>query len=189
MIKQTGTVAIVKNAVPAGTQQKSFLNNVEYAVYRTDTGKGAEIFAFVIAFAAIFLFAVFTSVNFFFRVGKDKYLIQTLLDGSDAARVLAFDNICDLLWKLQDSFFNDLLVFDDVDGDNVIDETEDVQVEVFDRAFYFDDVLDAHLVALCIFDDGNGAIKFVEFQVMIDGHGFAGLDMVKYETFVKCSNV
>ena len=54
MIKQTGTVAIVKNAVPAGTQQKSFLNNVEYAVYRTDTGKGAEIFAFVIAFAAIF---------------------------------------------------------------------------------------------------------------------------------------
>ena len=74
-------------------------------------------------------------------------------------------------------------------GDVVIDETEDVQIKVFNRAFYFDDVLDAHLVALCIFDDGNGAVKFVEFQVMIDGHGFAGLDMVKYETFVKCSNV
>ena len=84
---------------------------------------------------------------------------------------------------------DDLLVFDDVDGDVVIDETEDVQVEVFDRAFYFDDVLDTHLVALCIFDDGNGAVKFVEFQVMIDCHGFAGLDMVKYKTFVKCSNV
>ena len=68
-------------------------------------------------------------------------------------------------------FLNDLLVFDDVDGDVVIDETEDVQVKVFDRAFYFDDVLDAHLVALCIFDDGNGAVKFVEFQVMIDRHG------------------
>ena len=74
-------------------------------------------------------------------------------------------------------------------GDVVIDETEDVQVEVLNRAFYFDDVLDAHLVALCIFDDGNGAVKFVEFQVMINGHGFAGLDMVKYETFVKCSNI
>ena len=78
-----------------------------------------------ITFAAIFLFTVFASVNFFFRVGKDKYLIQTLLDGSDAARVLAFDNICDLLWKFQDPFLNDLLVFDDVDGDVVIDETED----------------------------------------------------------------
>mgnify|MGYP000487284946 CR=1 FL=1 len=74
-------------------------------------------------------------------------------------------------------------------GDVVIDETEDVQVEVLDRAFYLDDVLDTHFVALGILDDGNGAVKFVEFQVMINSHGFAGLDMVKYETFVKCSNV
>jgi hypothetical protein len=142
-----------------------------------------------IAFAAIFLFAVFTSVNFFLRVGKDKYLIQTLLDGSDAARVLAFDNICDLLWKLQDSFFNDLLVFDDIDSDVVIDETENVQVKVFDWAFYFDDVLDTHFVALGILDDGNGAVKLIKLQIMIDGHGFAGLDVVEYETFVKCSNI
>ena len=74
-------------------------------------------------------------------------------------------------------------------GDVVIDETEDVQVEVLDRAFYLDDVLDTHFVALGILDDGNGAVKFVEFQVMINSHGFAGLDMVKYETFVKCSNI
>ena len=132
----------------------------------------------MIAFATIFLFAVFTSVNFFLRVGKDKYLIQTLLDGSDAARVLAFDNICDLLWKLQDSFFNDILVLDDVDGDVVIDETENVQVKVFDRAFYLDDVLDTHFVALGILDDGNGAVKFIKLQIMIDSHGLACFDMV-----------
>ena len=142
-----------------------------------------------IAFTAIFLLTILTSVNFLLRVSEDEYVIQALLDGSDAAWVLAFDDVCDLFWKFQDPFLNDLLVFDDVDGDVVIDETEDVQVEVLDRAFYFDDVLDAHLVALCIFDDGNGAVKFVEFQVVINGHGFAGLDMVKYETFVKCSNV
>ena len=142
-----------------------------------------------IAFTAIFLLTILTSVNFLLRVSEDEYVIQALLDGSDAAWVLAFDDVCDLFWKFQDPFLNDLLVFDDVDGDVVIDETEDVQVEVLDRAFYFDDVLDAHLVALCIFDDGNGAVKFVEFQVMINGHGFAGLDMVKYETFVKCSNI
>ena len=44
-------------------------------------------------------------------------------------------------------------------------------------------------IALCIFDDCNCAVKFVKFQVMIDCHGFAGLDMVKDKTFVKCSNV
>ena len=103
---------------------------------------------------------------------------QSLLDGSDAALVLAFDDVCDLFWKFQDPFLNDLLVFDDVDGDVVIDETEDVQVEVLDRAFYFDDVLDAHLVALCIFDDGNGAVKFIKLQIMIDSHGLACFDMV-----------
>ena len=116
-------------------------------------------------------------------------MIQALLDGSDAAWVLTFDDVCDLFWKFQDPFLNDLLVFDDVDGEVVIDETEDVHVEVLDRAFYLDDVLDTHFVALGILDDGNGAVKFVKFQVMINSHGFAGLDMVKYETFVKCSNV
>ena len=65
-------------------------------------------------------------------------------------------------------FLNDLIVFDDIDGDVVIDETEDVQVNVLDRAFYLDDVLYAHFVALGILDDGNGAVKFVESQVMID---------------------
>ena len=142
-----------------------------------------------IAFTAIFLLTILTSVNFLLRVSEDEYVIQALLDGSDAAWVLTFDDVCDLFWKFQDPFLNDLLVFDDVDGDVVIDETEDVQVEVLDRAFYLDDVLDTHFVALGILDDGNGAVKFVEFQVMINGHGFAGLDMVKYETFVKCSNV
>ena len=91
--------------------------------------------------------------------------------------------------RFRSSFFNDLLIFDDIDGNVVIDETEDVQVKVLDRAFDLDDVLVAHFVALGILDDGNGAVKFVEFQVMIDCHGFAGLDMVQYETFVKCSDI
>ena len=137
----------------------------------------------------MFLLTILTSVNFLLRVGKDEYVIQTLLDGSDAARVLAFDDVCDLFWKFQDPFLNDLLVFDDVDGDVVIDETENVQVKVFDRAFYLDDVLDTHFVALGILDDGNGAVKLIKLQIMIDGHSFAGLDVVEYETFVKCSNI
>ena len=79
-----------------------------------------------IAFTAIFLLTILTSVNFLLRVSEDEYVIQALLDGSDAAWVLAFDDVCDLFWKFQDPFLNDLLVFDDVDGDVVIDETEDV---------------------------------------------------------------
>ena len=142
-----------------------------------------------VTFSSVFLFAVFTSVNFILRIGKDKYLIQTLLNGSNAARIFALDDVCDLFWKFQDSFFNNLLVFDDVDGDVVIDEAEDVQIKILDRAFYFNDVLDAHLVALCIFDDGNSTVKFIKFQIMIDCHGFSGFDVVEYETFVKCSNI
>ena len=116
-------------------------------------------------------------------------MIQTLLDGSDAARILTFNNVCDLFRKFQFSFFNDLFIFNDVDGDVVIDKAEDIQIKVFNRTLYFDDIFDTHFVALCIFDDGNGTVQFIQFQVMIDRHGFTGFDMVEYETFVKCSNI
>ena len=64
-----------------------------------------------ITFSSVFLFTVFTSVNFFFRVSKDKYLIEPLLNGSNATRVFAFDNVCDLFWKFQNPFFNNFFIF------------------------------------------------------------------------------
>ena len=63
-------------------------------------------------------------------------------------------------------------------GDVVIDETEDVQVEVLDRAFYFDNVLFAHLIAAGVLDDRNGTVKLVQLQIMINSHGLSSFDMV-----------
>ena len=44
----------------------------------------------LISVTSVFLFAIFASVNFVLLIGKNKYLVKALLDGSDAARVLAF---------------------------------------------------------------------------------------------------
>ena len=64
----------------------------------------------------IFFVAVSAAVNFLFFIGKDKDLIQSVLDRCDAARILAFDHIDDLFWKVQLFLVYDLTVFDDVDG-------------------------------------------------------------------------
>ena len=48
---------------------------------------------------------------------------QSLLDGSDTSGVAAFDDVLDLFGKYQFLLLYDLTVFDDVDGDVVVDET------------------------------------------------------------------
>ena len=50
----------------------------------------------LISVTSVFLFAIFASVNFVLLIGKNKYLVKALLDGSDAARVLAFDHVDNL---------------------------------------------------------------------------------------------
>ena len=69
-------------------------------------------------------------------------------------------------------------------GDVVIDETEDVQIKVFNRAFYFDDIFFSHFVAAGVFDDGNTAVQLIQFQIMVDGHALSCFDVVENHTFV-----
>ena len=47
---------------------------------------------------------------------------QSLLDGSDASGVAAFDDVFDLFGKYQFLFLHNLAVFDHVDGDVMVDE-------------------------------------------------------------------
>ena len=54
---------------------------------------------------------------------------QSLLDGSDASGVAAFDDVFDLFGKYQFLLLYDLTVFDDVDGDVVVDIAEDIKVD------------------------------------------------------------
>ena len=75
-----------------------------------------------IPFTSIFLLAILTPVNLILFICKNKNLIQSLLDGSDAARILAFDHVDNLLRKTKVFLLNNLLVLDDVYGDVVIDD-------------------------------------------------------------------
>ena len=62
---------------------------------------------------------------------------QSLLDGSDASGVAAFDDVLDLFGKYQFFLLYDLTVFDDVDGDVVVDECQYIQIQHIDITFYF----------------------------------------------------
>ena len=132
----------------------------------------------LVSVTSVLLLTVFTSVNFLLLIRQDKDLIQSLLDRSDAAWVLAADHVDNLLWKTKVFFLYDLLIFDDVHSDVVVDETKDIQIQVFDGTLYFDDVFFTHFVAAGILDDGNGTIQLIQLQIMINGHGLSGFDMV-----------
>ena len=80
-------------------------------------------------------------------------------------------------------------IFDNIDGDIVVNKTKGVKVNFVNRALDLDNVFFTHFVALCIFDDGNGAVEFIESQVFIDFHALAGFDVVQYETFVKSTDI
>ena len=81
-------------------------------------------------------------------------MIQLVFDGSDTAWILAFDHIFDLFRKRQRLFVDDFFIFNDIDRNVVIDESEDIQVDDVDRTFDCDDVLLSHLGALGVLDDG-----------------------------------
>ena len=71
---------------------------------------------------AVFLFAVFAAVDLFFLIGEDKYVGQSLLNGSDASGVAAFEDVGDLLGKSQGTLLHDVSVFDDVYRNVVVDD-------------------------------------------------------------------
>ena len=78
--------------------------------------------------AVILLFAVLAAVDLMFLIRKHEDVIQFLLDGSDASGVLAPYHVDNLLWKMETLLVNDLGILDNVDGDIVVNESKDVQV-------------------------------------------------------------
>ena len=146
------------------------------------------VFLFV-PVSSVFLFAVFAAIDLFFGIRQDENLIELLFYGSDTAGILAFDDVYDLFWWFQLSFFDDLFIFDDVDRDVMIDESYNVQIECIDGAFHLDDVFFAHLVAFGVFDDRDLVVCLVELQIVIDRHGFSGFDMVEDVSFVKSTYI
>ena len=58
----------------------------------------------------VFLLTIFTSVNLILLICQNKHLIQSLLDGSDAAGILTSDYVYNLLRKTKVFFLNNLLI-------------------------------------------------------------------------------
>ena len=109
-----------------------------------------------------FFFAVFTTVHFFFRIGQDENMWQSLFDGSDAARVFTLYDVFDFLWQGKLSFFHNSSVFDNVHCDGVINKTQNIQVQCINVTFHFQYIFSALFAAACVFDDCHGAVQFVK---------------------------
>ena len=58
------------------------------------------VFFALFASSVIFFFAVFTAVNFFFRICKYEDMIQSLLNRSDTTRIFTADHIADFVRKV-----------------------------------------------------------------------------------------
>lgn len=112
-----------------------------------------------------------------------------MLYGSDAPGIFAPDDISDLLWQVQAFLLNDLLVLDDIDGDIVINETENVQVHKINGALDLHDIFFAHLAALRIFDNGNAAVQLVQMEIFINVHTPSCLDVIQNKTFGNASYI
>ena len=108
--------------------------------------------------AVILLFAVLAAVDLVFLIRKHEDVIQFLLDGSDASGILAPYHVDNLFWKMKSLLVNDLGILDNVDGDVMINESKDVQINKVYGTFDLHDILLAHLVALGIFDDRDTAV-------------------------------
>ncbi len=139
--------------------------------------------------SAVFLFAVFAPVDLILLISEYEYVIQALLDGCDAARVFAADHIADLFGQFQIFLLDDLLIFDNVDRDVVIDKSEYVEIHEINGTFDLDDILSSHFVALSVLDDRHAAVQFIKVQIFVDIHTLSGLDVVEHETFGDASYI
>ena len=80
-------------------KDRAFINNGREDSDILPAGCFSDLF-FLLA-ALIFFFTVLAAVDLTLLVGKEEYLIKSLLDRSDTARVLAGDDIHELLRKIQ----------------------------------------------------------------------------------------
>lgn len=105
---------------------------------------------FFLLAALIFFFTVLAAVDLTLLVGKEEYLIESLLDRGDTARVFAGDDIHELLRKIQLLLCRRSFRLDDIDRDAVVNEAKHVQIQLVDRALDLDNVL-FPILLLCAF--------------------------------------
>jgi hypothetical protein len=90
---------------------------------------------------------------------------------------------------MEPAFFDHSAIFDDVAGDMMVDETDDIQVHLIQVAGDLDDILLAHLLAIGIFDDGYLAVQAAKVQIVVDIHALAGRDVIKNDAVLKTADI
>ena len=113
--------------------------------------------------------------------GQCEDLRQLLLNGGDAAGILAADDVGDALGQLELALFGALAVLDDVDGDAGVDIADDVPVKV-EHLIDLDDVLAAELAARNVLEQRDRAVELVKTEDVVELHRLAGGDVVDNDT-------
>ena len=65
--------------------------------------------------SVIFLFTVLAAIFFLLRIGQNEYMIQFLLDGSDAPWILQRITLVISFGSVRDFLIYNLLIFNDID--------------------------------------------------------------------------
>ena len=113
--------------------------------------------------------------------GQCEDLRQLLLNGGDAAGILAADDVGDALGQLELALFDALAVLDDVDGDAGVDIADDIPVKV-EHLIDLDDVLAAEFSARNFLEQRDGAVELVKTEDVVELHRLAGGDVVDNDT-------
>ena len=114
---------------------------------------------------------------------------QPLFNRSDAAGIFTPDDIFDLFGEGKRPFLYNFTVFDDIDGNGMVDKAENVKIEHINIAFHFQNIFPFHFIAAGVFDNRHRTVQFIELQMVIDGHAFSRFDMVEYKAFFDFSHV
>ena len=128
-------------------------------------------------FHPVLRIAVNAAVNLVFPVHKLEGVKDSLLYGSDAARVFALYHVLEGLRKLHVVLSFQLSVLYDVYCDIAVDVTQHIEVKV-DNLVDFDDVLFSVLGAVGVLDDCHAVVYLVKSKELINLHALSCLDMV-----------
>ena len=104
-------------------------------------------------------------------------MIDPFFNRADAARILAADDIGQPFGKGQLLLFHNFSVFDDTNGNMMIDISQKIKVEI-DLPFDFDHIFSSELGAAGISDQNDRTIERVEVEQVINLHSVADLNMV-----------
>lgn len=148
------------------------------------SGYPCRPYSFLLLGRVVLLITVPAAVDLVLLIRQVEDLVKPLLDRGDTSRILAVDDIDQLFGKLQLLLLDDLAIFDDVDGDGMVDEAKRVKIQHLKRSFHFDDIFFAHLLRMGMHDHSDLAVQTVKLETLVDIHGLAGRDVVQNNTFV-----